>query len=295
MSEHDELEMRLKMAFGAKLPSAPTSLVARLDTGPIRRSAAPRSRLSLLLAPAAMAIALVVVAFSVGRKPNPSTSTGMSPEPGSFRPVDSQASIAPSGTPPAATAATLRPTAIPVAAWPMHMIDVVTGPATVTDLWAFGTTFVGIVWASDEQGDRTDIVRSVDGVTWELVAAPQLGFVAGTGTVLDGELHLIGYTGSFDNPTWWHYATNDARTWREVGRMTGMPASTYVLELRGSNVGWLARVSVPDPDSGDAAHAHSALRFSEDGRRWETRPTRWRRDLLHGPRRQQGLLARPSL
>ncbi len=228
-NEFDDLEAHLRQGFRAPLPAAPWSLVERIESmAPIPAVHAPSRRQRLALLLVPAAVALLLIGVALN--------VGRRPSP-------------------------------PTSGFEMHPIGGFERNAYPIDLWVTGSTIYGMVWARTEGVEKTVIVRSKDAARWSLDVPPREGFVAASGTVVGDELHVIGYTGTFADPIWWHYAIDDGG-WHEVGEMTGMPGSASVAELDHGAAGWLARIVMHEPEVAPG-ESGSAVRYSKDGLHWE--------------------------
>ena len=239
MTQHDDLgafELRLQRALDVALPAAPATLLERFDGVPVMKVTRARRRLGLVLVPATIAVVLVGAVLVGGGGPRPvdSASPSLAGATGWFEPI------------------------------PVNAFD---GAVAMYDVWAFGEGFAGIVWGVSEKAERADLVRSDDGRTWTLVPSPRDGFVVSAGTPANGQLHVLGYTGTDANPVWWHEALDRDGNWSELGRVTGIPAFTHAIEMTHASSGWLARIGVTDPALA-AAQEESQIRYSRDGLTW---------------------------
>lgn len=236
--DHHDVEVRLSRAFKTPLPAAPASLLDRLDGVPVARVAPGRGRFRLMLAPVAVAALLVAVALAGGSGHRPVATASPSPfgPTGLFTPVP---------------------------------IDALEGAAAMDDIWPIGERFAGMLWGVDGRTERAAMVLSdgASGSDWRLVAPPRDGFVLAAGTPMNGQIHVLGYTGTFDDPVWWHEAMDRNGIWHEVGQVTGIPASTHVLEMTHGAAGWLARIGVLEP-APEAGRGESQIRYSSDGLTW---------------------------
>lgn len=239
MTQHDDLgafELRLQRALDVPLPAAPATLLGRLEGVAATKVARTRGRFGLILVPAAVATLLVAVLLGGGSGPRPIASASPSPggPTGAFEPVT---------------------------------VDAFEGAVAMYDVWAVGNGFAGIAWGVDDKAERADLVRSEEGRTWTLVRPPRDGFVVSAGTPANGQVHVLGYTGTEEHPTWWHEAMDRDGNWREVGQVSGLPPSSHVIELTHGSSGWLARIGLTDAAS-LAAHTASQIRYSADGVTW---------------------------
>lgn len=233
--EVDAFGTRLRLLLRTPLPGAPATLLDRLQGMPSAEGGRAPSRLRLLIVPALIAALLVAVAIGTGAGPTPTPTPTPSPpwSTGLFEPVP---------------------------------VDAFDGAVAMDDVWTIGDGLAGMVWGVSNGAERADLVRSDDGRSWTLVAPPRAGFVVSAGTLANGRVHVIGYTGTLDDPTWWHEALDRDGNWHELGQVTGIPASTRVIELGHRTVGWLARISVRVP--ADLNDTESQIRISSDGLEW---------------------------
>lgn len=257
MNEPDDLDQRLARGLHAPLPQAPVSLSMRLDAVVAARPAPRRfPRITLLLAPAAVVAALVGAALLPGMNVPPPASFA----PGS--PVPTEGSIRtpgptwPSGRGP----------------WTSHTVSTVQG--TIVDVWALDDGFVGLIWHDESAGAAPALVASADGTSWEVVAPPMEGHRPSNGVVVDGQLHVLGYTGPFDDAQWVAHTFSLDRGWTALGPVEGIPVATHVIAMRQSDAGWVAWMSVHDPAPGGSAdRVVVEIRYSADGLHWEAPPS----------------------
>ncbi len=150
--------------------------------------------------------------------------------------------------------------------------------AGVENLWALGDVFVAEI-ENDLGPDggpfgpiTSVLLTSTDGLEWSRAALPADEFSVETGTVADGRLWILGYTGVVTAPHWEMWSTDDGE-WRHEGDPVGLvdgPARVTALAYQGAcepdgdcgAVGWVAAVA-PTGSARD-----DQLRVSVDARTW---------------------------
>lgn len=136
----------------------------------------------------------------------------------------------------------------------------------IDDLWTLPSAAVA-AWTdhTDEDGGASTLFVSADGVGWERAPFPEDGFLVEHGTVVDGELTIIGNVGPVENPRRQVWTTRDGREWRQLDGVDGLRFGPgQVQALVHADAGWLA----DGVERVDAENQRSHVLLSNDRITW---------------------------
>jgi hypothetical protein len=149
-------------------------------------------------------------------------------------------------TPIAATAS------LPTWGWVQADVQDPSPSCEIDNLWTLSSAGVAACTdQTDEDGGVSTLFVSADGVGWQLAPFPEDGFLVEHGTVVDGELTIIGNIGPVEDPRRQVWTTGDGRKWTRLDGVDGLAFGPgHVQALVHSDVGWLADgVEVADPET----------------------------------------------
>jgi hypothetical protein len=170
----------------------------------------------------------------------------------------------------------LSPTPIPtpialtrsLPAWNWVQADVKDAPTRgeIDNLWALPDAAVA-AWTerTDDDGGVSTLLVSHDGLRWERAPFPEDPFLVEHGTVVDGELTLIGNIGPVEDPRRQVWTTRDGSEWTQLDGVDGLRFGPgQVQALVHADAGWLAN----GIERVDAENQRSHVLLSDDRLTW---------------------------
>ena len=132
----------------------------------------------------------------------------------------------------------------PLPTWAWVQAEVRDPPARgeIDHLWTLpGASIAAWSDETNDGGGTSTLFVSADGVNWELAPFAEPGFLAEHGTVVDGELTVIGNIGPAQDPERQVWTTTDGRRWTRLEGVDGLAfGAGRVQALVTSDAGWLA-------------------------------------------------------
>jgi hypothetical protein len=155
---------------------------------------------------------------------------------------------------------------LPTWSWVQADVQDPSARGEIDRLWTLaGVAIAAWTDETDEEGGASSLFVSEDGLSWERAPFPEGRLLVEHGTVVDGELTLVGNIGPVEDPRRQVWTTRDGREWTQLDGVDGLrfgPGEVQALVL--SDAGWLAR----GVERVDAEHQRSHVLLSDDRITW---------------------------